>query len=78
MLVFRNLNEVLKDEINWLENESGEIENSDWSYERFQVVHTPKTDPHGYMLTHKVDSNYYIVVTQVLAKRLKIGRQKPM
>ena len=47
-----SLNEVLKDDINWLENESGEIENSNWSYERFQVVHTPETDPHGYMLTH--------------------------
>ena len=48
-----SLNEVINDDINWLEKESGEIENSDWSYERFQVIHTPETDPHGYILTHK-------------------------
>ena len=48
-----SLNEVLNNDINWLEEESGELQNSEWSYERFRVVHTPETDPHGYMLTHK-------------------------
>tara|TARA_B100000530_G_scaffold133273_1_gene83017 strand:- start:257 stop:1111 length:855 start_codon:yes stop_codon:yes gene_type:complete len=47
-----SLNEVLNDDINWLEEESGELQNSEWIYERFQVTHTPETDPHGYLLTH--------------------------
>ncbi|MCS5531428.1 MAG: MBL fold metallo-hydrolase [Candidatus Poseidoniales archaeon] len=49
----KSLDEALSDDINWIESESGEIENSDWTFERFQVVHTPETDPHGYMLSHK-------------------------
>ena len=64
-----SLNDVLNDDINWVENESGELQNSEWSYERFRVIHTPETDPHGYLLTHRVDSNYYIVATLGLVKR---------
>ncbi len=39
--------------INWNEDEKSIISGTDWKYERFSVCHTPETDPHGYLLTHK-------------------------
>jgi len=36
----------------WNEDESGDLEGTQWSFERFPVAHTPETDPHGYKLSH--------------------------
>ena len=48
-----SLGEVLENDIVWNEAESGTIGDSGWSFERFPVVHTPETDPHGYFLSHE-------------------------
>ena len=36
----------------WYEEEKFELPETNWSFERFPVCHTPETDPHGYELTH--------------------------
>ena len=36
----------------WYEEENFELPETNWSFERFPVCHTPETDPHGYELTH--------------------------
>tara|TARA_B100000959_G_scaffold280669_1_gene342918 strand:+ start:438 stop:1025 length:588 start_codon:yes stop_codon:yes gene_type:complete len=43
----------LKEGVRWNEGEKGEISGTRWSFERFPVIHTPETDPHGYSLVHE-------------------------
>ena len=38
--------------MHWEYEESGNLEGTEWSFERFPVSHTPETDPHGYRLVH--------------------------
>ena len=45
--------EDVEDMAEWFENENCKLQNTDWSFERFPVCHTPETDPHGYELTHE-------------------------
>ena len=40
------------DMADWYEEEKFELPETNWSFERFPVCHTPETDPHGYELTH--------------------------
>jgi len=37
---------------NWFEEEKISLPETNWEFERFAVLHTPETDPHGYELTH--------------------------
>ena len=47
-----SLGDALK-EISWNPEESGQILGTGWSFDRFPVIHTPETDPHGYSLIHE-------------------------
>ena len=47
-----SLQGILKSNVIWDEEEFGKIGDSAWSYNRFPVMHTSETDPHGYLLTH--------------------------
>ena len=47
------LSKELEKNCSWNEEESGELEFTDWTFERFPVSHTPATEPHGYRFTHK-------------------------
>ena len=44
--------ENIGDMADWHEEEKFELPETNWSFERFPVCHTPETDPHGYELTH--------------------------
>ena len=44
--------ENIGDMADWYEEEKFELPETNWSFERFPVCHTPETDPHGYELTH--------------------------
>ena len=48
-----SLEDFLESRILWNDKESGILEGSEWAYERFPVLHTPETDPHGYELVHR-------------------------
>ena len=48
-----SLEDFLESRIFWNDEESGILEGTEWSYERFPVRHTPETDPHGYELVHQ-------------------------
>ena len=47
-----SLDEELSERVHWEYEESGNLEGTEWSFERFPVSHTPETDPHGYRLVH--------------------------
>lgn len=47
-----SLDEELRERVLWNYEESGELEGTEWGFERFPVSHTPETDPHGYRLVH--------------------------
>lgn len=48
-----SLLEFIEGDVDWREAETGTLEATGWSYERFPVSHAPATDPHGYLLTHE-------------------------
>ena len=48
-----SLDEILAEGIRWNNSEEGDLDGTDWSFERFPVIHSPETDPHGYCLTHR-------------------------
>ena len=48
-----SLEDFLESRILWNEEESGILDGSEWKYDRFPVLHTPETDPHGYELIHQ-------------------------
>ena len=41
-----SLEDFLESRIFWNDEESGILEGTEWSYERFPVRHSPETDPH--------------------------------
>ena len=47
-----SLEDSLDERILWSESETGTLEDTDWSFERFAVEHVEQTDPHGYELIH--------------------------
>mgnify|MGYP002836614720 FL=1 len=47
-----SLDEELSERVLWDYEESGNLEGTEWRFERFPVRHTPGTDPHGYRLVH--------------------------
>ena len=47
-----SLEESLDKRVMWHESEIGNLEGTDWSFERFPVKHVEQTDPHGYELIH--------------------------
>ena len=47
-----SLEESLDERVLWSESETGSLEGTDWSFERFAVKHVEETDPHGYELIH--------------------------
>ena len=47
-----SLEESLEESIAWSEAETGKLEETEWSFERFAVKHVEQTDPHGYELVH--------------------------
>lgn len=49
-----SLEEALNERVNFHHEPAGEVvgSNGEWKFERFQVIHTPETEPHGYQLTH--------------------------
>ena len=47
-----SLETEIEDKVIWNQDEKGELEGTDWSFERFPVKHTPETDPHGYRMIH--------------------------
>lgn len=47
-----SLEDALDERVAWSESESGQLDGTDWSYERFPVRHVKQTDPHGYELSH--------------------------
>lgn len=47
-----SLEEFLDKRVLWSESETGNLEDTDWSFERFAVEHVEQTDPHGYELIH--------------------------
>ena len=47
-----SLEDSLDERVVWSESESGNLEGTDWSFERFAVKHVEQTDPHGYELIH--------------------------
>jgi len=48
-----SLDDAMDSGVDWSHSESGALEGTDWSFERFPVSHTSETDPHGYELLHK-------------------------
>ena len=48
-----DLGRFIKNQFEWETSESLSLENTGWNYVRFPVHHTPETDPHGYVLSHK-------------------------
>ncbi|MBI88152.1 MAG: hypothetical protein CMB67_03895 [Euryarchaeota archaeon] len=48
-----SLDGILSEGIKWNKSESGGLDGTDWSFERFPVIHSPETDPHGYSLAHR-------------------------
>jgi len=47
-----SLEDSIENHIEWVASESSELSGSEWSFNRFPVVHTIETDPHGYELNH--------------------------
>ena len=47
-----SLEDSLDERILWSESETGTLEDTDWSFERFAVEHVEQTDRHGYELIH--------------------------
>ena len=48
-----SLDDSLEERVNWNESEKSIIGQTGWKYDRFPVLHTPETDPHGYELEHE-------------------------
>ncbi len=48
-----SLGEFIEGDVGWNGSESGSLEGTGWSFERFPVSHVPATDPHGYLLTYE-------------------------
>ena len=48
-----SLDREIKEGVIWDYEESGQLEGTEWSFERFPVIHTRETDPHGYRLVHE-------------------------
>lgn len=49
-----SLDDRLSENVDWDESENGEVLGmSEWSFERFRVLHDENVDPHGYLLHHE-------------------------
>lgn len=48
-----SLDNVIEKGVVWNHEESGDLSETNWRFERFPVSHTPETDPQGYKLSHK-------------------------
>ena len=64
-----DLGQYVKNQFEWETSESHSLGNSGWDFARFPVHHTPETDPHGYVLTHK--SGFRLCIAAILAHVMK-------
>ena len=67
-----SLEDFLESRIFWNDEESGILEGTEWSYERFPVRHTPETDPHGYEFVHRVGLGCSIVEIRGPVQKLRV------